>query len=416
MSHLPIRSGSREPETQLAHLGRAPSQHAGLVNVPIYRGSTILAETLEEWDSRKTEDNPMANYGRFGSPLSRSLEAAVCKLEGGYRSILFPSGLSACTHSLMGLLKSGDHILLTDSVYGPTRIFAEHVLKRMGVEVDYFDPIQVSDLARKVRDNTRVVYLESPGSMTFEVQDVPALVKIARAAGAFVVLDNTWATPLYFKPFEHGVDISVHAATKYIVGHSDALLGIATASERAWPALQSSAYQFGEIAGPDDVFLALRGLRTLSVRLEKHWKNGLQLAQALQGHDAVDRVLHPALGNDPGHELWRRDFTGASGLFGVVLKPMVRHQLSALFKSFELFGIGLSWGGYESLVLLADPLPSRSTSQCQYAGPLLRIHAGLESAKDLIEDMTKALDRALKLAVTEVMPKSATGLPKMMAP
>lgn len=380
--------------------------------MPIYRGSTILAETLEEWDSRKTEDNPMANYGRFGSPLSRSLEAAVCELEGGYRSILFPSGLSACTHSLMGLLKSGDHILLTDSVYGPTRIFAEQVLKRMGVEVDYFDPIQVSDLARKVRDNTRVVYLESPGSMTFEVQDVPALAKIARAAGAFVVLDNTWATPLYFKPFEHGVDISVHAATKYIVGHSDALLGIATANERAWPALQSSAYQFGEIAGPDDVFLALRGLRTLSVRLQRHWENGLQLAQALQGHDAVDRVLHPALGNDPGHELWRRDFTGASGLFGVVLKPMARHQLSALFKSFELFGIGLSWGGYESLVLLADPLPSRSISQCQHAGPLLRIHAGLEGARDLIEDMTKALDRALKSAVTEVMPKSATGLPK----
>ena len=381
--------------TQLAHLGRAPAEHAGMVNVPVYRGSTILSETLEEWDSRKSEGNPMASYGRFGSPLTRALESAVCELEGGFRSILFPSGLSACTHALLGVLKGRDHLLMSDSVYGPTRIFAEQVLRRLEIEVEYFNPTDVSDMAARVKSNTRAVYLESPGSMTFEVQDVPALAKIAREAGALVILDNTWATPLFFKPFEHGVDISVHAATKYIVGHSDALLGVATANERAWPALQSSAHHFGETAGPDDIYLALRGLRTLAVRMQRHWENGVRLAQSLQQHRAVQRVLHPGLEGDPGHALWKRDFSGSSGLFAVVLAPMSRKQLSVLFQRLSLFGIGLSWGGYESLALLVDPPPTRSASPAIYEGPLLRIHAGLESVADLIADMNQALTDAL---------------------
>ncbi|HWV96894.1 MAG TPA: cystathionine beta-lyase [Xanthobacteraceae bacterium] len=402
-----LESPPLECDTQLTQLGRAPSKHAGMVNIPVYRGSTILASTLEEWESRKSADNPMANYGRFGSPLSRALEAAICELEGGYGSILFPSGLSACTHTLLGLLQAGDHLLITDNVYGPTRIFAEQVLKRLKIQVEYFDPADVSDLTRRLTDRTRVVYLESPGSMTFEMQDVPALATAAHAVGALVVLDNTWGTPLYFKPFAHGVDVSVHAATKYIVGHSDALLGIATANERAWPALQASAHHFGEIAGPDDIFLALRGLRTLAVRMQRHWENGVKLAQALALHPAVERVLHPALPDHPGHAIWRRDFEGASGLFGVQLKPMTKTQLSCFFKALRLFGIGLSWGGYESLALLVDPLPARCASAAIDGGPLLRIHAGLESVQDLIADMSQALDVACNAGADDGAVRSA---------
>lgn len=384
-----------ELDTKLAQLGRAPSMHAGMVNVPIYRGSTILASTLEEWEARKQDGNPMANYGRFGSPLSRALEDAVCELEGGFGSTLFPSGLSACTHALLGLLRSGDHLLLTDNVYGPTRTFAEQVLRRLNIEVEYFDPTDIAGFRARLTERTRVVYLESPGSLTFEVQDVPALAQAAHEVNAFVVLDNTWGTPLYFKPFAHGVDISIHAATKYIVGHSDALLGVATANERAWPLLQSSAHHFGEIAGPDDIFLALRGIRTLSVRLQRHWEAGVKLAQAMKAHPAVAAVLHPALPDHPGHRLWKRDFLGASGLFGAVLKPMTQAQLSCLFGSFRLFGIGLSWGGFESLALRVDPRPNWRAGENVEAGPLLRIHAGLEGTNDLIADMNVALDNAI---------------------
>jgi cystathionine beta-lyase len=396
MPDVPPPKTPAQFNTHLIQVGRAPSLHAGMVNVPVYRGSTILAESLEEWESRKSPDNPMANYGRFGTPLTRALEGAMSELEGGYRSILFPSGLSACTHALLGLLEANDHVLMSDSVYGPTRTFAEQVLRRMRIEVDYFHPTRPDALARMVKRNTRVVFVESPGSMTFEVLDVPAIARIAKGAGAYVVMDNTWATPLCFRPFERGVDISVHAATKYIVGHSDALLGVATANERAWAALQRSAHHFGETAGPDDVFLALRGLRTLSVRLAQHAENGMKLATYLQSHPAVLRVLHPALPDDPGHALWKRDFRGASGLFGVVLRPMSKEQLSVLFRSLKLFGVGLSWGGYESLALLADPMPTRSTGLPFEQGTLLRLHAGLENAEDLIADMQQALDAACR--------------------
>ncbi|UPJ47766.1 cystathionine beta-lyase [Bradyrhizobium sp. 200] len=399
MKYLNDGNNPRHTETQLCHVGREPSKHAGMVNVPIYRGSTILSETLEEWESRRR--NPIPSYGRFGSPLSRAFEAAICELEGGHRSILFPSGLSACTHSLLGVLKAGDHLLISDSVYQPVRVFADQVLARLRIEVQYFRPTQGSELSTKIKANTRAVYLESPGSMTFEVQDVPALAAIAHRSDALVIMDNTWATPLFFKAFDHGVDISIHAATKYIVGHSDALLGIATANEAAWPTLQSSAHHFGEIAGPDDIYLALRGLRTLAVRMKQHWDNGLKLAESLQSHPAVDKVLHPALPNDPGYAIWKRDFLGASGLFGVVLKPMSRPQLSVLFNSLRLFGIGASWGGYESLVLLVDP-PKRTETPLAFEGPLIRIHAGMERASDLIADMHQALQAAGEVTVGRV--------------
>jgi cysteine-S-conjugate beta-lyase len=382
------------PATFLSHTGRMSREHAGFVNVPVYRGSTILAESLEQWESAKDDKNPMSNYGRFGSPLTKAFESAMCQLEGGFGARVFPSGLSACTHALIGLLKAGDHVLMTDSVYGPTRTFADNVLKRMNIDIEYFHPTRLDDLRAKLRSETKVVYVESPGSMTFEVQDIAAIAALAHANNAYVVMDNTWATPLFFKPIEHGVDISIQSATKYVIGHSDALLGVATSNERAWPFLQATSAHFGETAGPDDIFLALRGLRTLGVRMELHWKNGLMLAQWLSKHPAVVQVLHPGLADDPGHALWRRDFKGASGLFGVVLKPMSKRQLSTLFSRLTLFGIGLSWGGFESLALLVDPPPARTEGSILQPGHLIRVHVGLEHPDDLIADFSQALEAA----------------------
>lgn len=383
-------------ETSLVHVGRNPAAHAGLVNMPIHRGSTILSTSLDEWESRKTPDNPMASYGRFGTPTTRALEEAVCELEGGHRSIVFPSGLAGCVHALMAFLRTGDHVLISDSVYGPTRTFANNVLVRMGIEVEYFPPSIGGGISSLLRKNTRVVYVESPGSMTFEVQDIPAISEAAHEVGAYVLLDNTWATPLYFKPFERGVDVSIHAATKYIVGHSDALLGIATANQRAWPNLQAGAHDFGQTAGPDDIFLALRGLRTLKVRLEAHHANGVQLAERLKHHPSVARVIHPALPGDEGHALWKRDFLGASGLFGVVLRPTTYEQLRVFFDRVSLYGIGLSWGGFESLILPVST-PTRTVAKWSDQGQLLRVHAGLENVDDLYADFASALDAAQRV-------------------
>jgi cysteine-S-conjugate beta-lyase len=389
---LPLARPTRH-DTLLAHAGRNPAAFGGLVNIPACRGSTIVAATLEEWESRKTPDNAMASYGRFGTASTRAFEEAMTRLEGGHRAMVFPSGLSACTHTLLALLAPGDHVLLTDSVYGPTRQFACSVLARMGVQVEFFAPGLGAGIQGLLRPNTRCIYLESPGSLTFEVQDVPAIAQVARRHGAFVVMDNTWATPLFFQALEHGVDISVHAATKYIVGHSDALLGVAVANTRASDLLRTGAQDFGQTAGPDDLYLALRGLRTLGVRLRRHQENGLRLAQALLRHPAVRQVLHPGLAHDPGHALWKRDFRGASGLFGVLLQPLSRRQLSVFFSSLELFGIGLSWGGYESLVLPVDP-PARSVQPFDAQGVLVRVHAGLEDIDDLTRDFTGALAHA----------------------
>jgi cystathionine beta-lyase len=336
----------------------------------------------------------MASYGRFGNATTRAFETAIAEMEGGYASIVFPSGLAACTHTLLALVQPGDHVLLTDSAYGPTRTFARNVLARLGVEVEFFDPLIGSGIGALMRPSTRVVFVESPGSMTFEVQDIPAIAEQAHRHGALVVMDNTWASPIYFKAFEHGVDISIQAATKYIVGHSDALLGVATATREAWERLRAGAHDFGQTAGPDDLFLALRGIRSLSVRLRQHQANGIVLAENIAAHRAVHRVLHPALPDAPGHALWKRDFLGASGLFGVALKPMGREQLSRFFQRLELFGIGLSWGGYESLALPVDT-PQRATRQPDLPGPLLRVHAGLENADDLVRDFCGALDAAI---------------------
>ncbi|MCS3835724.1 cystathionine beta-lyase [Pseudomonas sp. JAI111] len=381
--------------TQFIHAGRTPDQFGGLVNTPIFRGSTILATSFDSWEASKVNGNPYSNYGRFGTPTTRSFEDAIAELEGGHGCCVFPSGLSACVHSLLAFVSTGDHVLMTDNIYGPTRTFATNVLNRMGVEVEFFAPAMGSKIAELMRPNTRVVFTESPGSLTFEVADLPALCEAAHSVGAFVLLDNTWASPLYFKPFEHGVDVSIQAATKYIVGHSDALLGTATANERAWELLKAGAHDFGQIASPDDLFLALRGLRTMPVRLQRHWTNGVALATSLSEHPAVSEVMHPALPNTPGHDLWKRDFLGASGLFGIRLKSSDSDVLRRLFDHLKLFGIGLSWGGFESLVVPVGT-PVRTCVKSPAQGYVIRVHAGLEHVDDLIADFTQALDIAIR--------------------
>ena len=380
--------------THYLHCGRDSETYGGLINTPVFRGSTVLAKDFNSWEASKKDGNPYANYGRFGTPTTRAFEEAIAGLEGGHASLVFPSGLAACVHALLAFVSAGDHVLITDNIYGPTRTFVSTVLTRLGVEVEFFAPAAGAGIARQLRPTTRVVFTESPGSLTFEVCDLPAICQAAHSVGAFVLLDNTWASPLYFKPFEHGVDVSIQAATKYIVGHSDALLGVATANERAWPLLKAGAHDFGQTASPDDLFLALRGLRTLPVRLQRHWSNGVTLARSLEQHPLVTRVMHPALPNDPGHDLWKRDFLGASGLFGIEVNTQDPTVLARLFDNLKLFGIGLSWGGFESLVVpVGHPVRQRTPAPLGY---LIRVHAGLEHVDDLVLDFQRALDIAVQ--------------------
>ncbi|NLT99687.1 MAG: cystathionine beta-lyase [Pseudomonas lundensis] len=380
--------------THYLHCGRDSEAYGGLINTPVFRGSTVLAKDFNSWEASKKDGNPYANYGRFGTPTTRAFEDAMAGLEGGHASLVFPSGLAACVHALLAFVSAGDHVLITDNIYGPTRTFVSTVLTRLGVEVEFFAPAAGAGIARQLRPTTRVVFTESPGSLTFEVCDLPAICQAAHSVGAFVLLDNTWASPLYFKPFEHGVDVSIQAATKYIVGHSDALLGVATANERAWPLLKAGAHDFGQTASPDDLFLALRGLRTLPVRLQRHWSNGVTLARSLEQHPLVTRVMHPALPNDPGHDLWTRDFLGASGLFGIEVNTQDPTVLARLFDNLKLFGIGLSWGGFESLVVpVGHPVRQHTPAPLGY---LIRVHAGLEHVDDLVLDFQRALDIAVQ--------------------
>jgi len=326
-------------------------------------------------------------------PTTEALDEAFAQLEGGHRCLVYPSGLAACAGALLACLASGDHLLMTDAVYGPTRNFARRVLGRYGVEVSFFDPLAGARIADLMRPNTRAVYLESPGSLTFEVQDVPAIAEVAHQRGALVVIDNTWGTPLYFKPFEHGVDLSVQSATKYIVGHSDAMMGTVTATREAWPRLKATTYDLGQTAGPDDVYFAQRGLRTLAVRMKQHWQSGVALAEWVARQPEVERVLHPALPGDAGHALWKRDFRGACGLFGVVLKPVSKASFASLIDGLELYGLGASWGGFESLVAPFDPREARTATQWPHSGPCFRIHAGLEHIDDLIADLDAGFKR-----------------------
>ena len=382
-------------DTQIAHLGRDPVRYQGAVNTPVFHASTVLYETMAAFDDRATQSGEgKMLYGRTGTPTSFALEDAVAALEGGHATVSVSSGLAAITTALLALLKSGDHLLVTDSAYLPTRKFCDQMLAGLGIETTYYDPLIGAGIEALLRPNTRVVFVEAPGSLTFEMQDVPAIAEVAKAAGCHVVMDSTWATPILFRPFEKGVDVSLQAGTKYIVGHSDAMLGTVTATEELAPAMRQCARLLGQCAGPDDLYLSLRGLRTLSVRLARHQETGLKLARWLNGRPEVDRVLHPGLPDDPGHEIWRRDFSGACGLFSIVLKqPYSPAAMAAMVDGLALFGIGASWGGFESLIIPGHPERIRTATRWEAPGPLLRLHAGLEDSDDLIADLAAGFER-----------------------
>jgi len=386
MSKPPRKQGKA---TRLAHAGREPGRYHGFVNPPIFRGSTVLFPTV----ARLEANDQAYTYGRLGTPTVRALEEAVAELEGGYRTLLTPSGLSAIATTLLALLSAGDHVLVSDSVYRPNRRFCDQVLKRLGVETTYYDPLIGGGIKDLIKKTTRVVFAESPGSQTFEVQDLPALAAAAHAAGARVVMDNTWATPLYFQPFAHGADVSIQAATKYIVGHADAMLGAITTTEAMWPVISRTHEDLGLCTGPEDVYLGLRGLRSLGVRLARHQASALEIARWLGDRPEVSRVLHPALPSDPGHALWKRDFTGSSGLFAVVLKPAAAEAVAAMLDGLELFGMGYSWGGFESLILPFDPSEYRTATKWRGEGPALRLHIGLEDVDDLKADLDAGFAR-----------------------
>jgi cystathionine beta-lyase len=372
-------------ETRVTILGREPHRHHGIVNPPVYHASTILYPTLDALEAPRTADGYY--YGRYGTPTTRALTDAVAALEGAAAGFAVSSGKNAITMVLMGLTAAGDHILVTDNSYQPTRDTASRLMARFGVEVTFFDPAIGAGIAGLMRPNTRLVFVESPGSLTFEVQDVPAIAEAAHAGGALVVMDNTWASPLFCKPFGLGVDVSVQAATKYVGGHSDLMMGLITCTAELEPGIRMAYAELGGAPGPEDCYLALRGLRTLATRLERHQKSALKVAEWLAGRPEVARVFYPALPDDPGHALWRRDFSGASGLFGFLLQPVERPGLAALLDHLELFGMGYSWGGYESLLIPTNPAPLRTATDWPHEGRMMRIHVGLESPDDLIADL-----------------------------
>lgn len=389
-----------QPATRATQLGRNPKAHVGTVNTPVYRASTILHPTLAEFRaSRSIPKGEGITYGVHGTPGTFALEEAITELEGGFRTRLAPSGLAAISCPLLAYLGTGDHLLVADCVYGPTRAFCDGTLRRLGVETEYFDPGLGADVAVLFRPNTKALFLESPGSLTFEVLDVPAMAAAARAANVLTILDNTWATPLYFRSFDHGVDVTIHAVTKYIAGHSDLVMGTVTVNEAAYPALQRGWAELGICITADDAFLALRGLRSMPTRLAQHHVNGLRIANWLLERDEVAAVLHPAMPHDPGHALWQRDFHGASGLFSFALVPELSTEakLAAMLDEMQLFGMGYSWGGYESLLIPIEPEDLRTASAWPCpglpAGQYMRIHVGLEAPDDLMADLDAGFDR-----------------------
>ena len=379
----------RGVETALTHAGRHPEQHLGFVNTPVYRGSTVLFGTLDELESKE----PRFDYGRTGNPSSRAVEAVITELEAAAGTVLAPSGLSAISLALLAVLGQGDHLLVTDSAYGPTRRFSNGVLSRMGVTTEYYDPRLGSGIEALVSGKTKAIFVESPGSLTFEIQDLRAIVDVARRCGAFVIVDNSWATPLYHRPLELGADIVVHAGTKMFLGHSDAMFGTVSANARAWPALHQTHIMMGLCAAPDDCFLAARGLRTLAIRMREQSARALDLAHWLETQPEVAAVLHPALESHPDHHRFARDFTGSGSVFSLLLPPAPRRAVAAMVDHLELFGMGWSWGGYESLLLPITPGKVRSATSWEPAGNMVRIHVGLEDLEDLRADLAAALDR-----------------------
>lgn len=381
--------GSRKNATRVVHLGRDPAASHGFVNPPVYRGSTVLFPTLAALETRAQP----YTYGRRATPTTTALTDALAALDGAAIAVLAPSGLQAVAAALLAFVKSGDEILMVDTVYQPTRKFCDTTLKGLGVTTRYYDPLVGAGIADLITPATRLVFTESPGSQTFEMQDIAAIAGVTRARGLWLLMDNTWATPLLYQPLAHGVDVAIQAATKYIVGHADAMLGIITGNARAAPHLDAIKEAIGLSAGSEETYLALRGLRTLDVRLARHHDSGIAIAEWLKQQPQVARVIHPALPEHPGHAIWKRDFAGASGLFAFTLKPCPKPALAAFVDHLQLFGMGYSWGGYESLILPFDPRSYRTATRWQEPGPALRIHIGLDAVEDLKRDLAAGFDR-----------------------
>ncbi len=380
-------------DTIITHSGRHPFDNHGVVNPPVYHASTILFPTMEEYLNRS--ETSRIRYGRRGTPTIFALEDALTELEGGPATgtTIVPSGLAAITMALMAFVETGDHILVTDNTYGPTRSFSTGKLSKMGVDAEFYDPAIGSDIERLIKSNTRLIWLESPGSQTFEMQDVSAITEVARTKGVKTMIDNTWSGGYYYKPLSHGVDVSVQAGTKYIVAHSDVMLGSITCNADTHEQVFTSSQSFGACSGPDDVYLALRGLRTMGVRMPRHHESGLKIARWLQERSEVIRVMHPGLPQDPSHDLWKSDFTGASGLFGFVVESADPAKAAAMMDGLKYFGMGSSWGGFESLLIPASPEKNRTATSWNPGGFTMRIHVGLEDADDLIADLDSGFDR-----------------------
>src|SRR3990167_6469302 len=381
------------PDTIATHAGRDPRRFDGVVNTPVFRASTMLFPDVESYQGRAPDDYKIMRYGIYGTPTTFALEEAVAQLEGGHAAVALPSGLAAIVAALAAFARSGAHILIADSVYQPTRNFCDRRLRTLGVDIEYYDPLIAAAIAGLIRPETTAVFCESPGSHTFEMQDIPAIAAAAHAKGVAVLADNTWGTPYFFRAFEHGVDISIHAGTKYISGHSDVMMGIIVANEQYWLEVRRAAADYGYCVSPDDCYLALRGLRTIGARMRQQQQSALKIVRWLQARPEILRVLYPALEGDPGHAIWKRDFSGAASLFGVVLKPASDRAVDALIDALELFGIGSSWGGFESLAIRTDPAKIRTATRWNPGGPLVRLHIGLEDPADLIADLEQGFAR-----------------------
>lgn len=385
------KSGGVTPsaETILTHGGRRPEDYHGFVNTPVFRGSTVLFETLDDLEDHSRP----YRYGRTGNPTTRSVETLVSELEGAKGTVLAPSGLAAVSTALLSVLNAGDEILVTDSCYEPTRIYCTEGLKRFGISARFYDSRLGAGIADLFTDRTKAIFVESPGSLTFEIQDLPAIAEAARSRDLVVIVDNSWATPLFHKPLALGADVVVHAGTKMFIGHSDAMFGTISANERVWPQLARTHRIMGICASPDDAYLAARGMRTLAIRMKEHEARALELARWLADQPSVRAVYHPALPGHPDHAIWKRDFTGSGSLFSVLLEPAPREAVAAMVDGFELFGMGYSWGGYESLCMPIHPARIRTAVPWTEEGNMFRIHVGLEGIDDLKADLLAALDR-----------------------
>jgi len=379
-------------DTLLTQVGRDPARYSGMVNTPVFRTSTVIHPNLASYEKRPPEGEKIVRYGRYGTPTTFALEEAVAQMEGGFRAAAVPSGLAAITSALSAFVKTGDHLLVSDSVYAPTRVFCERQLKANGVDVEYYDPLLGAGIAARMKANTRAVFCESPGSLTFEMQDIPAISRVAHERSAVVLADNTWGTPYFFRAFEHGVDVSIHAATKYIAGHSDVMLGMVVTNEHCWLPVRKTITEYGFSVSPDDCYLGLRGFRTIGVRMKHQMASALRVARWLQQRAEVKRVIYPALEADPGYAIWERDFEGAASLFAVVLNPVPDPAVAAFVDSLKLFGIGSSWGGFESLVTVIHAEAYRTATRWNPGGPALRLHIGLEDPADLLADLEQAFE------------------------